>query len=219
MHSLETALTTLVRARWALIGVGVVLIVGGISAALYEAARDRDHPILLYPTAIALSEQGEIFIYSEWRTIRVFSAEGVQIDSWPVDTRRGAAVVRVEAGGNLSVATLKNRRLHVFSPEGRTVSSKIDRDAYERFDHRNRRRAKGADGSSYEIVDMAVIRTDPSGASEVVIAGVPAPLRPFFFPRIPPMVFAVAGAAAFSLGVGLSADKQDRERNRDRLGW
>jgi hypothetical protein len=217
MHSLETALTTLVRARWALIGVGAVLIVGGISAALYEAVRDRDHPILLYPTAIAVAEQGEIYVYSDWRTIHVFSADGVQIESWPVDTRRGAAVIRVEPDGNLAVATLRNRRLHVFSPEGRTVSSKIDRDAYERLDHRNRRRAEGANGSSYEIVDMAVVRRDSSGASEVVIQGVPAPLRPFFFPLVPPMVFAVAGAAAFSLGVGLSADKQDRERNR--LGW
>lgn len=209
-RSLDQWLETAVGGRWAFIGLGIVLILGGVGGSLYESLRSADRPILRYPSAIAVADDGEIYVYSERSRIRVFSQHGTQLRSWSVHSANGVAAIRLEPSGGLAVATPRNQRLHLFSKDGKLISSKLDRGALERIGPRNRDRAIGKDGSTYEIVDMAIVRVTGRGEREVVVAGVPLALRVFFLGRIPPITFALVGIASLAVGVALVAQHQQR---------
>lgn len=220
MSSLQEPLSTLLGARWAFIGLGILLAIGGVSGAIYAAVRDDDRPILRYPTAIAISGEGDIYVYSDRSTMRVFSPSGAQLHSWLIESARGKATISLEPSGTVAVATARNHRLLKFTSTGRLISSKLDPGAFERIGHLDRHVAKGPDGMSYEIVDMAIVRKDREGGREVVIAGVPAALRPFFIARLPPLLFAVQGIALIALGVALVVKKNEIQELADRgIPW
>ncbi len=209
---MKDRLAALVKARWVIVGLGLVFIIGGSAAALYEATRPESSPIMRFPTAIAASDSGELFVFSEWSRIRVFSPNGDQIRSWRVDTDSGMAVLAFEQPGVLAVATARNDRLYRFTLMGELISSDHDPTALDRIGTRGRKRTVGTDGRRYQISDMSVTSTDQAGKRIVVVPGVPALLRPFFFANLPPIVFAVQGTVLLALGAALVAQKSQFER-------
>ena len=98
----------LVRLRWLFVVGGLVLLCGGAAVALYEASRPDDAPILRFPTALSVSDAGEIFVFCEWGRVRVFAPDGRQPRSWRVDTASGMAVLAFEEPEALLVATARN---------------------------------------------------------------------------------------------------------------
>ena len=209
---MQDRLADLIRLRWFLVGLGLVFIGGGSAAAIYEASRADDSPIMRFPTAIAVSDAGELFVFSEWSRIRVFSPNGQQIRSWRIDTLSGMAVLSFEEPKVLTVATARNDRLHQFSQTGELLSSVHDPAALDRIGTRNRKQSEGPAGQLYQISDMSVTRREQSGEHQIVVPGVPALLRPFFFAGLPPIVFAVQGMVVLVLGTGLVAQKTRFER-------
>lgn len=205
---MQNRLLALVRLRWLFVALGLALLGGGVAGQVYEASRSAgDAPLLRQPNAIAVSDAGEIFVFSEWGRVRVFSPQGRELRSWRVDTRSGMAVLAFEAPQVLLVATARNDRLYRFSPVGELLDSVRDPAALDRIGTRRRKWAKGPSGGTYQVSDMSVLRRDPGGEVRVVVPGVPAVLRPFFFGTLPPILFAVQGAVVLALGAALVAQK------------
>jgi hypothetical protein len=193
------------------VALGFALICGGAAAAIYEASRPDDSPIMRFPTAIAVSDTGELFVFSEWSRIRVFDPNGHELRSWRVDTSQGMAVLEFEQPEILAVATARNDRLYRFSPAGELLTSEHDPGALERIGVHARRTARGPTDEIYQIEDMSIIRRQRNTA-EVVVPGVPTLLRPFFFAGMPPIVFAVQGMVVLVLGAALVAQRSSLER-------
>jgi hypothetical protein len=164
-----------------------------------------------FPTAIAVSDTGDLFVFSEWSRIRVFDPHGHELRSWRVDTSQGMAVLEFEQPEVLAVATARNDRLYRFSPAGELLSSEHDPGALERIGVQGRRSARGPNGEIYQIEDMSITRRQRN-VVDVVVPGVPSPLRPFFFAGMPPIVFAVQGMVVLVLGAALVAQRSSLER-------
>lgn len=209
---MQNRLAVLVQLRWLFVAIGLVLVGGGVAATIYESTRPERSPIMRYPTAIAVSDEGELFVLSGRSEIRVFTPDGDQVRSWRVDTSSGMAVLVFEKPNVLTVATARNDRRYQYSVDGHLVSSEHDPAAIERIGIRNRDTARGPAGEIYQISDMSVIRRDHNGQQKTVVPGVPTPLRPFFVAGLPPIVFAVQGAVALIVGAALVAQRAQFDR-------
>lgn len=208
---MQDRLAALLRFRWVFVGLGLALILGGAAATVYEARRSESYPIIRYPTAIAVSDANEIFLYSEWSRIRVFDSSGKQLRSWRVDTSEGMAVLHFEEPEVLEVASARNDRLYRFTTAGELLSSVRDPEALERIGIDGRRAARGPDGETYRIENMSVTRSK-GGAVEVVVRGVPGILRPLYRFALPPIVLAVHGMVVLALGAALVAQRSGFDR-------
>ena len=198
---------------WLLVGAGVVEAVGGVAAAVHDASRGRHGPVLRDPAAIASSGDA-LYVYTDWRRIRVFGLDGAERASWPVATGEGAVKLAFDPAGVLHVATLRTDTHYEFDGTGRLLGEVVDAEAFQRLPIESFVRSGGPDGTRYEIEGRALVAVSPGGRRSVVVPGPPRALSPFFFGALTPLVFAGHGGLTALLGVALAVYSRRRHPSR-----
>lgn len=208
---MRTRLRILLSLWWLFVALGLASVVGGLAAQRYEEARGPYGPVLLHPSAIAVSDSGQIFVYANWSEIRVFDPDGAFLRSWPVETLQGGARMAIDPDGNLNVGTVRNGKLYRFEPSGRLVHEEDNRDAFGNLPSDSFYRAVGPEASVYEIRGSAVIRVDADTTVATVVPGPPAYLS-FFFGGRPRTHLLAHGVAIVVFGLALGYVGHTRRR-------
>jgi len=208
---MKTRFHILISLWWLFVLLGLASAVGSLAAERHQRTRGRHGPVLLHPSAIAVSDSGQLFVFTDFGEIRVFNSDGEFLRSWPVETLHGIARLAVDAEGNLNVATIRNAKLYRFNPTGRLVHEEDNAGAFGRFSADSYYRAVGPRGSLYEIRDSALVRVDPDHGETTVVPGPPLYLSLFFGGFSRTFLF-VHGMIAAAFGFALAYAGRSRAR-------
>lgn len=146
---------------------------------------------------IAVDPAGQIYCGTQfYGRIQKYAADGRFLAGWFINSAGGVFRLRVNADGQLEVATARNDTLYRFSQSGELLSQTRNEDAFEDFGPEGERRWTTEGGTVFEIDHTLLLpsisRRNPSGEKETVVR---TPLHKWFlmgpFPAW--LFFAVGG--------------------------
>ena len=164
---------------------------------------------------VAVDRHGQIYCGAQfYGRVQKYAADGTFLTGWFVDASAGAFRLRVNADGEVEVATARNDAYYRFSQFGELISQKQDGEAYGNFGKKGERLWTTADGTVFEIdrsrLFPSISRRASSGDKETVVT---TPLHKWFLMApFPAWLFIAIGglvAAAFDGKFRFSRSAED----------
>jgi hypothetical protein len=193
------------------VAAGPIIALLGVGGWWYEASRGPHGPSLRHPSALAVDDAGNVFVYTAYATIRVFDRDGAELRRWSVRTGSGAAALAFDADGALHVAAIRNDMHYRFDAHGKLLDQQKDAEAFHRLFPSDPWSATGPQGETHAIRGQAIVRVRPSGEVEVVV---PAP--PAWLPVTGPHALLAVPFGMMSILLGLllrSHRREERDAN------
>jgi hypothetical protein len=148
------------------------LVVGGMGAAQLRHAMAAG-PMLVAPSGIAVSDDGEIYTGVHGGHVFSYDASGELRNAWTVPTAEGRLRLAL-VDGFLHVASERAPTLHVYGLDGTALDSREEPDAFSRIGAEHDSAFRTASGELYALEGHSIVRREPAPAHAVV----PAPRWP-----------------------------------------
>ena len=141
-----------------------VLIAAGLATSQYRKATAFG-PLFADPLSLAVDDAGNLYCGVEFERVHKYSPEGKMIGAWSVDAALRPFRIQLAADSSVEVATLAGKLIR-FDNEGKTLSSRDEPGAYERFGSSNDFQVSAPGGVQYAIASGSIVRS-ASGATAV----------------------------------------------------
>ena len=182
---------------------GLFLLGGGIREMWSEYNCGAEGRPLRNPTAIAYFD-GQIFVFDDYRRVRIFDETGRQIDSWLVNTSLGAALLEPAAPGLIRIRSVRRSTFELRRANGDLVQTGPD--------HAVARDMRGPPYTApaklhnerYFLRGNAVYLRRANGETDEIVPG------SFRFAFFPGPIAAAQGTLGILLGLALAAERHRR---------